>query len=133
MDTKIVITYDIPGEGTKSRAYTIRFDKEEATATLKANSEWLTSETPITILLDDGKGSGPKNFYISTQETWDETKVKSYPTDYKGTTTDPLEVGRYYVWTEDQAGNISHTYKMIMEVNNVDESPATCHVVFEGT
>ena len=133
LNTKVIVTYEIPGEGTKSRAYTIRFDKEEATATLKANSEWITSETPVTILLDDGKGSGPKNFYLSTQETWDETKVKSYTTDYKGTTTDPLEVGKYYVWTEDQAGNISHTYKMIMEVNNVDDSPATCHVVFEGT
>ena len=39
LNTKIVVTYDIPGEGTKSRAYTIRFDKEEATATLKTNSE----------------------------------------------------------------------------------------------
>ncbi len=132
LNSKVVVTYEIPGEGTKSRAYTIRFDKEEATAVLKTNGDWITEDTPITIFLDDGKGSGPKNFYLLTQSTWDSSKAKVYPADYKGTTTEDLKVGKYYVWTEDNAGNISGTYKMLLEVNNIDKTEPDCEVVFHG-
>ena len=132
LNSKVVVTYEIPGEGTKSRGYTIRFDKEEATATLKANSEWLTSETPVTIMVDDGKGSGPKKFYMTTTTTFNDPNRKEYTADYKGTTTDELKVGKYYVWTEDQAGNISKTHKIVLEVNNVDDFEPDCEVLFHG-
>ncbi len=133
LNSKVVVTYDIPGEGTKSRAYTIRFDKEEATATLKANSEWITSETPVTIMVDDGKGSGPKKFYMTTTTSFNDPNRKEYTADNKGTTTDELKVGKYYIWTEDNAGNISHTYKIILEINNVDDFVPDCEVLFHGT
>ncbi len=131
LNSKIVVTYEIPGEGTKSRAYTIRFDKEEATASLKVNSEWVTSDTPITILVDDGKGSGPARFYLTTTETF--SPEKYYDTDYKGTTlNDTIAVGKYFVWTEDKAGNISSTYKTVLDVNNTDDFEPDCEVLFHG-
>ena len=129
LNSKIVVTYDIPGEGTKSRAYTIRFDKEEATAILKSNSEWLTSDSKAQITVDDGKGSGPAAIHISADDNYAhaERKIANPKVNITG-----LQVGKYYLWTEDNAGNISHTYKMILEINNVDDSIPACDVSFEG-
>ncbi len=131
LNSKVVVTYDIPGEGTKSRAYTIRFDKEEATATVKSNSEWLTTNTEIKVIVDDGKGSGPKNFYLSKSETGytaadRHSAIPIVPVE-------DLDVGKYYVWTEDNAGNISSSYKLSLDINNIDKLQPTCKVNFHGT
>ncbi len=130
LNSKIIVTYAIPGEGTKSRAYTIRFDKEEATVSLKSNSEWITSNSKATITIDDGKGSGPAAIYYSRDTNINNaTREIATPT----VTLQGLDVGKYYIWTEDNAKNISHTYKMILEVNNVDKSIPACKVNFHGT
>ena len=131
LDTNIIVTYDIPGEGTKSRAYTIRFDKEEATASIESNIDWLTASQPVKIKLEDGKGSGPKNFYISTDPlNYDATKPTK--STYQGVTIN-LNVGKYYIWTEDNAGNISNTYKLEFDVNNKDDVTPGCEILFHGT
>ncbi len=131
LDTKVVVTYDIPGEGSKSRAYTIRFDKEEATATISNNTDWLTEDQAVNIRVDDGKGSGARYFYISRDpNTFDRNDPK--PINYKGTATD-LEIGKYYVWTEDNAGNISKSYKLEFEINNIDPVEPGCEILFHGT
>ena len=129
LNSKIIVTYDIPGEGTKSRVFTIRIDQEEATAALKSNSEWIMAKDKAQITVDDGKGSGPAAIYISrdTDRAHAERKVAS-PT----IKLENLEIGKYYIWTEDNAGNISHTYKIIMEINNIDETIPVCDVIFEG-
>ena len=130
LNSKVVVTYDIPGEGTKSRAYTIRFDKEEATATVKSNSEWLTTNTEIKVIVDDGKGSGPKNFYLSKSETGytEADKHSAIPI----VPVEDLDVGKYYVWTEDNAGNVSSSYKLSLDINNIDKLEPTCKVNFHG-
>ncbi len=131
LNTKIVITYDIPGEGTKSREYTIRFDKEEATVAITNNNDWLTDTQPLNVKLDDGKGSGPKYIYISTNpDTFDVTNPT--PASYNGISLN-LDVGKYFVWTEDNAGNRSNTYKLEFEVNNVDSEEPGCEILFHGT
>ncbi len=131
INTKLIVTYTIPGENSKSREYTIRIDQEEATATIKSNSEWVTDESPITVFLDDGKGSGPKSFYL-TENPAPFSNLRRYPTNYKKDITG-LEVGTYYIWTEDNAGNISKEYKIELNVNNVDNLVPGCEINFEGT
>ncbi len=130
-NSKIVITYEIPGEGTKSRAYTIRFDKEEATATVKSNSEWLTTTAEITVVVDDGKGSGPNSFYLSTNPNGytEADKHSAVPVVPVGN----LDVGKYYVWTVDNAGNVSSEPKLSLEINNIDTVAPECKVNFHGT
>ncbi len=131
LNSKIIVTYELNTGETKSKAYTIRIDKEEATAIADTNAEWLTNEEPISIRVDDGKGSGPKYFYLTTTPTWS-ADAQRYEADYRGRTAS-IPIGRYYVWTEDNAGNRSTNYKLEVEVNNVDKITPGCEVLFHGT
>ncbi len=133
LSTKVVVTYTLTNGTTKSRAYTIRIDKEEATATVKSNNEWLTTDKPIYVLVDDGKGSGPRYFYVTTRDNAvDMNNSNKYDANnFEGTATN-LEVGKYFIWTEDNAGNRSVKPKMILEVNNVDKTVPECEVLFDG-
>ena len=129
LNSKIVVTYNIAGESSKSRSYTIRIDKEEATASVSSNSEWLTVDKDVYVTVDDGKGSGPKYFYISKDQNINNATRKDagYKTKIAG-----LEIGKYYIWTEDIAGNKSSTFKVILELNNVDKTEPACEVLFHG-
>ena len=131
LNSKIVITYELTDGSTKSKVYTIRIDKEEATAVADTNSEWLTNEEPISIKVDDGKGSGPKYFYLTTTPEWSNDALR-YEANYKGKTAS-IPIGKYYVWTEDNAGNRSANYKIEVDVNNVDKVTPGCEVLFHGT
>ena len=132
LNSKIIITYDIPGEGTKSRAYTIRIDQEEATALLQNSSTWLTEDSEVNIVLDDGKGSGTKCFYLTDSPTWNASEAKKYETNYKGKLSN-ISLGKHYVWTEDNAGNLSTTYKLVIDINNIDKETPGCEILFRGT
>ena len=131
LNSKIVVTYELTNGQTKSKIYTIRIDKEEATAIADTNSEWLTDDEPISIRVDDGKGSGPKYFYLTTTPEWTNDALK-YEADYRSRTAS-IPIGKYYIWTEDNAGNRSATYKLEVEVNNVDKSTPGCELLFHGT
>ena len=132
LNTKVVVSYSLTDGKIKSRAYTIRIDKEEATASVKSNDEWMTTDKPIYVIVDDGKGSGGKYFYVTSSPTEELKDSNRYNASYEGTATN-LEVGKYYIWTEDNAGNRSTKYKVILEVNNVDKTVPECEVIFEGT
>ncbi len=133
LNTKVVVSYTLTNGTIKSRSYTIRVDKEESTASVKSNNEWLTTDKPIYVLVDDGKGSGPRFFYVTTSDTEELKDSNKYDANnFEGTATD-LEVGKYFIWTEDNAGNRSVRPKMILEVNNVDKTVPDCEVVFKGT
>ena len=129
LNSKVVVTYNIAGENSKSRAYTIRIDKEEASANVSSNSEWLTVDKDVYVTVDDGKGSGPKYFYINKDPNINTATRKDagYKTKLSG-----LEIGKYYIWTEDIAGNKSAKYKVILELNNVDKTVPACEVIFHG-
>ncbi len=131
LNANVIVTYDIPGEVSKSRAYTIRFDKEEATASLDSNSEWVTLDQKINIKLDDGKGSGSKCFYVTKTETWNEAEAVRYDTSYQSLLNNE-DVGKYYIWTEDNAGNRSTTPKLVVDINNIDKVTPDCEVIFTG-
>ena len=132
LNTKVVVSYTLTNGSVKSRAYTIRIDKEEATASIKANNEWLTVDKPVYVDIDDGKGSGPKYFYVTKTDNPNDVKESNrYPAGYESK-IDSLEVGKYYIWTEDNAGNRSVKPKLIFELNNVDKTVPECEVVFHG-
>ncbi len=133
LNNKVVVSYSLTNGQVKSRAYTVRIDKEEATASVKSNNEWLTTDKPIYVLVDDGKGSGPRYFYVTTADNSPLNDSNKYDANnFEGTATD-LEVGKYFIWTEDNAGNRSVKPKMILEINNVDKTIPECEVVFDGT
>ena len=131
LDAKVVISYTLTDGSVKSRAFTVRIDKEEATAGVKANNEWMTTDKPIYVVVDDGKGSGPRYFYVS-KDPGGSGKTQYTADQFEGTATS-LEVGKYYIWTEDRAGNVSNKPKAIIDVNNVDSSVPECKVEFKGT
>ena len=133
LNTKIIVTYNVAGENSKSRAYTIRIDKEEATAIVETNSEWTTTDKKVTVKTDDGKGSGPRYFYITTTDNAaDRNASNRYNATGYDKITKKLEIGKYYIWTEDRAGNVSTKPKAIFEVNNTDETVPACEVLFHG-
>ncbi len=134
LNTKIVVTYNIAGENSKSRAYTIRIDKEEATAIVETDNEWTTTDKKVTVKTDDGKGSGPRYFYITKTDSASEMSTANrYNATGFDKITKKLEIGKYYVWTEDRAGNVSTKPKVVFEVNNTDPHQPKCNVIFTGT
>ncbi len=133
----IVITYHFKDGSTKSKTINARIDKEEATASVIANAEWITSNQKVIVKADDGNGSGAKKLYIGTGSAYNSPGVNSielcsngkctYEKEYEVPTT-----GEYNIWTEDNVGNISVYPKNKISVNNIDNTTPSCTIEFEG-
>ena len=118
-NSKLTISLYTPNEGIKNKELTVRIDKEAATATVINDNSWKSSSKTITLQGTDGNGSGLKGFYIydtpnATIKTEDLRK-SNYELVVKN-----LEEKKYYVWTEDNAGNISKEAAIAFEVTNID-------------
>ena len=140
LDSNIIITYKLSDGSKKSRKINVRIDKEEATASVIAKAEWVTTEQKVIIKLDDGNGSGAKRFYIGAADRYNAPSVNivdlcdnnnkncKYEKEYNAPST-----GEYNIWTEDMVGNISANPKNKISVNNVDSTSPTCTISFTGT
>lgn len=139
-DGNVVVTYRFKDGSTKSRTVNVRIDKEEATASVIAGSDWVTETQKVTIKLDDGNGSGAKRFYIGAGARYDAPGVNKvelcdnnnknckYEKEYNAPS-----VGEYNIWTEDMVGNISAYPKNKISVNNVDSTQPSCEFENIGT
>ena len=139
-DGNVVVTYRFKDGSTKSRTVNVRIDKEEATASVIAGSDWVTETQKVTIKLDDGNGSGAKRFYIGAGDRYDAPGVNKvelcdnnnknckYEKEYNAPS-----VGEYNIWTEDMVGNISAYPKNKISVNNVDSTQPSCEFENIGT
>ena len=133
-DSELTVTYTLSDGTTKSRTIVVRIDKEEPTATITADQEWMTTNKSIKIYIDDGNGSGAAGYYISQRETRDNNDFKTYSATADGyeIVKDNLSVGTYYIFPVDKAGNIASTYKAIITINNIDSTEPTCNITFDG-
>lgn len=133
----IVITYHFKDGSTKSKTINARIDKEEATASVIAKAEWVTSNQKVIVKADDGNGSGAKKLYIGTGSTYNSPGVNSIELCSNGKCTYEKEyevptIGEYNIWTEDNVGNISVYPKNKISVNNIDNTTPSCTIEFEG-
>ena len=133
----IVITYHFKDGSTKSKTVNVRIDKEEATASVIANAEWITSNQKVIVKADDGNGSGAKKLYIGTGSAYNSPGVNPIELCSNGKCTYEKEyevptAGEYNIWTEDNVGNISVNPKNKISVNNVDNTQPSCSIEFEG-
>ena len=129
LNSNVVITYTLNDGSIYSRIVNVRIDKECATFIASSTNDWISVEKPLTVFIDDGEGSGVKGFYISKDIA---NKGDIILTSYKED-VDIKEVGTYYIWTEDMAGNISLAEDSKIIVNNIDTSEPTCEISFIGT
>lgn len=115
-------------DGVKNSDIEIRIDKEIAMLQATVDSHWTKEPTKKAhITGSDGRGSGLKGFYISTNE-------KSYQeSDFYASTSNlkpDLEQGTYYLWTIDNVGNVSKEYQKKLVVDNIDIIPP---IIYEDT
>lgn len=134
-DSELTVTFTLTDGTTKSRTITVRIDKEEPTATIIADQEWMTSGKKIKVFLDDGNGSGAKKYYLSSSEILTNLSMIDHQetTDGYALVSKKLSVGTYYVFTEDIAGNKSTTPKAQFTLNNIDDTQPECTINFLGT
>lgn len=136
-DGNVIITYHFKDGSTKSKSVNVRIDKEEATASVIANAEWVTATQKVVVKADDGNGSGAKRLYIGTGPAYNSAGVQVIELCSNGRCTSEKEfqvpsVGEYNIWTEDMVGNISAYPKNKITVNNVDTTKPSCTITFEG-
>ena len=140
LDSNIVVSYRFKDGSTKSRTINVRIDKEEATASVIATSDWVTATQKVIVKLDDGNGSGARRFYVGVGNAYNDPGVQKvdlcdangkkckYEKEYNAPS-----VGEYNIWTEDMVGNISVQPKNKISVNNVDTSTPSCNFDNIGT
>ena len=140
LDGNVVVSYRFKDGTTKSRTINVRIDKEEATASVIADSDWVTNTQKVIVKIDDGNGSGARRFYVGVGNTYNDPGVQKvelcdangknckYEKEYSAPS-----VGEYNIWTEDMVGNISVNPKNKISVNNVDTSVPSCDFINSGT
>ena len=140
LDSNVVVTYRFKDGTTKSRTINVRIDKEEATASVIAESDWVTNTQKVIVKIDDGNGSGARRFYVGVGNAYNAPGVEKvelcdsngknckYEKEYSAPS-----VGEYNIWTEDMVGNISVNPKNKISVNNVDTSVPSCYFDNIGT
>ena len=140
LDSNVVVSYRFKDGSTKSRTINVRIDKEEATASVIATSDWVTATQKVIVKLDDGNGSGARRFYVGVGNSYNAPGVNKvelcdangknckYEKEYNAPS-----VGEYNIWTEDMVGNISVQPKNKISVNNVDTSTPSCNFDNIGT
>lgn len=137
---EVTITYNLNDGTSKSKVVNVRIDKEEATASVIADAEWVTNKQKVIVKADDGNGSGARRVYIGVGSSYDSPGVEpvelcdkdgkncKYEQEFKTPT-----VGEFNIWTEDMVGNISTNPKNKIMINNVDDAVPLCSIEFEGT
>ena len=140
LDGNVVVSYRFKDGTTKSRTINVRIDKEEATASVIADSDWVTNTQKVIVKIDDGNGSGARRFYVGVGNAYNDPGVQKvelcdangknckYEKEYSAPS-----VGEYNIWTEDMVGNISVNPKNKISVNNVDTSTPSCDYENIGT
>ena len=140
LDGNVVVSYRFKDGTTKSRTVNVRIDKEEATASVIADSDWVTNTQKVIVKIDDGNGSGARRFHVGVGNAYNDPGVQKvelcdangknckYEKEYSAPS-----VGEYNIWTEDVVGNISVNPKNKISVNNVDTSTPSCDYENIGT
>ena len=124
LKSKLNASLYTPNHGTKNKEVIVQIDKESATATVINDNSWKNSNKTIKLQGTDGNGSGLKGFYVydNANATINQKDLKR--TNYEIEVSN-LEEKKYYVWTEDIAGNISKEAAITFDVKNIDNTKPT--------
>src|SRR5574344_490108 len=109
--------------GTVTSKINVKIDEEAPYVEAKANDTWSSGTKDININGSDGTGSGVDKFYIGTTATKpnvNEFNINSENNQAK----ESKDVGTYYVYAKDKAGNISEASKV--EISNIDKTGPIC-------
>ena len=114
--------------GVATQKVDVKIDREKPSANASVSSEW-TKENNKDVLISgsDGNGSGVKSYYIGDNDNVSNTEV--FNLEYENDTKKdylsvPLDVGTYYLYAIDNAGNISNSYKFT--VSGIDKNGPVC-------
>lgn len=149
LNTEYNIAVDLPKSseddkiyGLKSNDVTVRIDKEAPNIAVELEGEYTTSSTKkVTIKGSDGSGSGLKTFYVTTSPNgYNQGELMNNPTEplIDNTLEIELGLGTYYVYAEDNVGNINNSDDgkgpKKIEIINIDDSKPSCVIsVVSGT
>ena len=120
--------------GVATQKVDVKIDREKPIANAAVESNWTNGNKKVTLSGADGSGSGIKSFYLAYSETTPSVDLfnRGYSNqnedDY---TTVYLDAGKYYLYTLDNAGNISDAYTI--EVSGVDKTGPVCKYSKENT
>ena len=110
-------------EGLKNKDVYVQIDKEAPTIEAIIEGGYTNADKDIRLRGSDGAGSGLKGFYISTSPT--DPGNEFIKSDYETIVKKPN--GQYFVFGEDNAGNVSEEGEEL-DVSNVDKSSPTCRI-----
>ena len=120
--------------GVATQKVDVKIDREKPIANASVESNWTNGNKKATLSGSDGSGSGIKSFYLAYSETTPSVDMfnRGYSNqDDDDYTTVYLDAGKYYLYTLDNAGNISDAYTV--EVSGVDKNGPVCKYSNENT
>ena len=109
--------------GIVTKTVSVKIDKEKPYVDATVNDKWSNGNKDILITGSDGTGSGVDKFYIGTTKTIPSINQFNI-TSVNNQTTQKLDVGTYYIYSKDLAGNISEAKEI--QINNVDKTGPVC-------
>lgn len=127
LDTEYTFSINT-NNGYVSQKVSVKIDREIPTASASVSSAWTKNNTKdVQLSGSDGSGSGIDKFYVTTdtakpdKNAFNRGYINDDNQDY---TKAELDVGTYYVYAIDKAGNISNSYKI--EVSGIDKTGPVC-------
>ena len=127
LDTEYTFSINT-NNGYVSQKVSVKIDREIPTASASVSSAWTKNNTKdVQLSGSDGSGSGIDKFYVTTDTTKPDKNAfnRGYINDdNQDYTKAELDVGTYYVYAIDKAGNISNSYKI--EVSGIDKTGPVC-------
>ena len=120
--------------GVATQKVNVKIDREKPIANASVESNWTNGNKKVTLSGSDGSGSGIKGFYLGFNNTT--PTIDMFNRDYENKDDDDyltanLDVGTYYLYSLDKAGNISDAYKF--EVSGIDKTGPVCKYSNENT
>lgn len=127
LDTEYTFSINT-SNGYVSQKVSVKIDREIPTASASVSSAWTKNNTKdVQLSGSDGSGSGIDKFYVTTDTTKPDKNAfnRGYTNnDNQDYTKAELDVGTYYVYAIDKAGNISNGYQI--EVSGIDKTGPVC-------
>lgn len=147
LNTEYNIGIDLPKSsdndkiyGIKSNDVVVRIDKEAPSISVNVAGNYTKeSKKKVTIKGSDGAGSGLKAFYITTSPNgYDQGELMNDPSKpvIDNTLEIELGLGTYYVYAEDNVGNINDNNNgkgpEKIEIINIDDTNPSCVISVTG-
>ena len=115
-------------DGQKSKKFNVKIDKEYPTLKTEIYDGWTSNNKDAIAYASDGNGSGAKKVYITVSDNIADIKnantnsfdVKDGVAYIDKCDNEGLGNGTYYLWAEDNAGNITPASSKL-QVKNVDK------------